>query len=186
MSDESDCLPFLDGEIHSLDDPVFIVFEPNVPVFDRVVQGDVAYRVLGVLYGIFGREYLVDTLHGCETALYGISRFGKVFGRIDNAVKDDKVIDEFPGVDDAVSFQYKCAAKPQDDGDGRSTQKFAHGVCQCLPASYPVGRTVEFVIYRSETLTDTVFGVEGLDDAQPAEGLFDLGHQATPLLLGIE
>ena len=69
-------------------------------------------RICRIGYGVDRFEYLVDTLHGCKTFLYGIHRFRQIFCGIYDAVENHEVVDEHRGIYAGMSGDYQRSTEP--------------------------------------------------------------------------
>lgn len=67
-----------------------------------------------------------------------------------------------------------------------SVPKFAHGVGQRLAARHTVGYAEEALGVAVEAVFHLLLGIESLYYAEASEGLFDIGHDAAPLLLPLK
>ena len=186
LTHQSHRLTLLDGEVHMLDHILGVISERHVAILDTLFHVGQFDRLLGVLDGVHGRENQIDTLHRSQTLLYRVGRLREVLGRIDDAVKDNQVVDERSRVDAARARENERTAIPQHDTDGAGTQELAHGVRQCLPPVDAVGDAIEYIVFGMEPVDHLVLGIKSLDDAQPAQRLLDNRHQQAPLVLPFE
>ena len=92
--------------------------ERDSPIFYPLFHFLQFYRILRVLYGIHRRQNEIDPHHRGQPFLYGVSGFGQIFRRIDNAVKNNQIVNERSGIDTARSRQDERAAIPKDDTNG--------------------------------------------------------------------
>ena len=163
-----------------------VVAEADVLEFHLVIERRKRFRQGRFFNGILRKEYLVDTLHGGKSFGNVVSGFGEFLQRVDNAVQYHQVVNERGGVYSSAVAQNQRAAEPQHDNDDACTQKLAHGMRQCLAGGYPVDSIAVFVAALIETLHHLVFGNEGFNDTQPAQGFFQLRHGIAPLCLRIQ
>ena len=85
-----------------------------------------------------------------------------------------------------MARENEAASEPQDYGHGDGAEELAHGVSEGLATRHGVGEAVEFLVLLMEAAAHLLLGVEGLDDAQTAESLLDVGHEYAPLRLPFE
>ena len=184
---DRDGFPFFDIQIDIEQDlPAVVVAETDIAEADFLAETIQFGRLHGLLDGIVGFEDLVDAFHGCESFRDGVAGLRELFQRVDDAVQDDHVVDEGRRVDGRVVREDERAAEPEDDADHDGAQTLAHRVSRSLAD----GDAVQFAPHGSrhpvEAAGHAFLGIEGLDDAQAAEGLFDLRHGIAPERLGFQ
>ena len=143
-------------------------------------------RVGRIMNGCLGLKDLVDPLHRSQAFLDGIDRFAQILGRIDDAVKDDQIIDKGRCIDGTVIAQNERTTIPKYDGNGSCSEKFTHGMRHLLTTIDSIGHVAESIVRLFKTFLNLTLCIECLDDTQTAQGLFDLAHQKAPLLLSFE
>ena len=111
---------------------------------------------------------------------------GQFLDRLDDAVEDDHVVDEGRRVDGGAVAQDQGAAEPEDDGDHDGAEAFAHRVGEDLPQEDAAGLVLHGAGDAVEAFLHLLLGPECLDDAQAAEGLFNLRHRVAPQRLGLQ
>ena len=106
----------LDGQINSAQDRLALVSETNVVVPDFLLERVEFYWICRFNDGVICLENLVDAFHRSQSFLDIVPSLCECFGRIDDAVKNDEVINEAGGVNGGAFFQNQHAAEPYHDG----------------------------------------------------------------------
>ena len=174
------------GERHVVNHAFLAIAKLHILVGDALLDASERSGVLGVFEVILGHENLVDALHRGESFLHRVARPRELLGWIDDVVENHHIIYKGGRGDRRLAAQNERAAKPQHNGDGGGAQKLAHGVRQLVAALHAARDVAVFLVLLREAALHLVLGIEGLDDAQSANGLLDVAQQRAPLVLPIE
>ena len=183
LSHQGDGLSLFDAQVDVLQNPLGIILERYVLEFNLVLQRTDVYRIGNLWHLVFGHQDLVHTLHAGQALWNGIAGFREFLQRVDEAIEHHQVEDEGRSRDGAVVVQNQGTAKPKDNRDEYRTQEFAHRVSHLLAGIHSVDGFSVLVVRIHESLVHLVLGIERLDDAQSTQGLFQLCHEVTPLVL---
>ena len=74
-------------------------------------------RLFGVFYWVVHLQDTLNTLHGGKPLLYGINSLAKIFSRVDDIVKDNKIVYENRSGDNTATTQNEASPIPQNDGN---------------------------------------------------------------------
>ena len=116
-SHQSYRLPFLNGEIeigeHSRTSivPERDILKANLPLKAEFL------RLFGVFYWVVHLQDTLNTLHGGKSFLYRINSLAKIFSRVNDVVKDNKIVYENRSRDNTASAQNETSPIPQNDGN---------------------------------------------------------------------
>ena len=181
---DGDGLALRDFELDVVEDlAAAFVAEAHALEADALAEAVERFGIFRFADGVLRLEDGVDALHGGEALGDAVGGFGEVFDRLDDAVEDGHVGHEGRGVDDGLLAEDQGAAEPEDDGDHGGAEEFAHGVGAGLPDGHLGVLAAHVFRHASEARVHALLGPEGLDDAQAAEGLFDLAHGVAPVFL---
>ena len=143
-------------------------------------------RLFGVFYRIVHLQDTLNTLHGSKPLLYGINSLAKIFSRVNDVVKDNKVVYENGSRDNTASTQNETSSIPQNDGNSGGSQEFTHGVCQLLTAVDTRDKPPIFLIRSPKAGANLLLCTKSLDNAKPPERLLYLRHKGTPAILTLQ
>ena len=161
-----------------------VVAEADAFEADAFAEAVERLGLLRLADGVLRLQDDVDALHGGEALGDAVGGFGEVLDGLDDAVEDGHVGHEGRGVDDGLVAEDQGAAEPEHDGDHGGAEEFAHGVGAGLADGHLGVLAAHVVGDLLEAAGHALFGAEGLDDAQAAEGFFDLAHGVAPVALG--
>ncbi len=183
---DRDHLSARDFEVHALEHfaPAFVgeldplEGDPVAEVFDT-------HRVGRLPDGIFRLEDAVDALHRRQSLGDAVGGAGEFLDGLDHRVEDDHEEDELRGVHEAAAEQAlapddQVAAEGEDRHDHHRPEEFADGVGRCLARVHPVDLPAHPVGDALEAVGHLLFCIEGLDDAETAQGFLHLGHGVAP------
>ena len=165
MSDKGDGLAFVDSEVDIAKYPIVLVFERYVVETDFVVERVDRLGVRGFGNGVLSIENSVDALERSHAFLDAITSARELFERVDYGVENDEIVDKFRRRDATIAVEDEVAAIPKENGDDGSAEKFADGVGKEVASVYAIESVADGVVESFKTISEFVFGIEGLDDA---------------------
>ncbi len=71
-----------------------------------------------------GCKDAVDAVERCHASADGIRGLGEVLGRVDDAIEDNKVINESGGIDTAMVAENESSTIPKQDGNHSRAEEF--------------------------------------------------------------
>ena len=160
------------------------VAEADAAELDLVFKARQGQGDGGLLDGVLRLQDHVDAVHAGQADWHVVESLGKFLQRVDDAVEHHHIINKHRGVHRrVVRVEDERAAEPQDDDDDTRAQELAHGVCRALADDHGVDRVAVFLVDFAKTVGHLPLCQEGLDDAQAAQRLVQLRHDAAPLRL---
>ena len=182
------CLAFRNIQTHIIQNHPVPVRIAEVNVLERKfpVESVQGFRLLRLDDVVLRVQNLVDPLHRGHTLRDGVPSLREILDRVDDAVEDHHIINEYRRVDCRFSSEDQRSSEPQHDHNKHGAEELAHRVGEGLADGHPVVLSPHRLSDVVEPVGHLLLGDERLDDAKTSESLLHLRHHIAPKLLDLK